>query len=522
MSFKQYFSPIIEAKVPKAPKVPDMSYYETPGPRAKFQDGDIVLVRIPKIYDEQKEGEDYFKLYHPKYCVPYMNAVGIVRSHFSTGYQTKYGIEAEDGKMVPIAAPFLVGPFSSVEGAKKYQGNNDKIASSDLKGFVDRDIEIDSKLENEFRQSFCNDEVGFKWIDDPVLIQMNNNVDVYVLAFKKNVVPINDDWGLASLGFVSEMSWNRLNKDAKKRPEYDNGFVFFKTVDRLSGALKATSALSDLNGRTGKYFLQQPDYKSWFMLKDQFVNGKSTECVFHVKKKPIGSGLSKIKDNIIKKFKQYEEGFDDGFELFKAVYNIDGSSSVIKASDDIEILESVLGAHMKEIENYEFVCKELSVRYVDSATKIGYLPKKVSGSLGIQHVGSPLANLKGLERCDLSNVEMLFLPAIRTLEGFPEQMNKPKRLIKFERVNDNGVESLVGIPNIVYANLFFCNLKSFKGARDCVALGKVDVQYSPKDLDGFFKEAEDFESWTITDEDIKKFKKLRVVYDALPELDGMF
>lgn len=70
--------------------------------------------------------------------------------------------------------------------------------------------------------------------------------------------------------------------------------------------------------------------------------------------------------------------------------------------------------------------------------------------------------------------------------------------------------------------MFFSNLKSFKGAKDCVALGKVSVQHSPKDLDGFFKEAEDFESQTITDEDIKKFKKLREVYDALPELDGMF
>jgi hypothetical protein len=519
MSFKHHFNSLVEAKVPTAPKVPDMSYYETPGPRAKFQDGDIVLVRIPR---RQKEGESYFRLYHPKYCVPYMNAVGIVKSYFNTGYQTNYAIEAEDGKMVPIAASFLVGPFNSVEGAKKYQGNNDKIASSDLKGFVDRDIEIDSKLENEFRQSFCNDEVGFKWIDDPVLIQMNNNVDVYVLAFKKNVVPINDDWGLQGLGFVSEMSWNRLNKDAKKRPEYDNGFVFFKTVDRLSGALKATSALSDLNGRTGKYFLQQPDYKSWFMLKDQFVNGKSTEGVFHVKKKPIGSGLSKIKDNIIKKFKQHEEGFDDGFELFKSVYNIDESSSVITAPDDIEILESVLGPHMKEIENYEFKCKELSVWCADSATKIGYLPKKVSGMMDIHHVGSPLANLKGLERCDLSNVKSLSLPAFRTLEGFPEQMNKPQRLIKFIHSNDNAVESLVGIPNIVYANLFFSNLKSFKGADDCVALGKVSVQHSPKSLDGFFKEAEDFDSWTITDEEIKKFTKFRKITNRLPELKGMF
>lgn len=521
MSFKRYFKPLTEAKVPQAP---NLSNYEVPGPKARFQDGDIVLVRVPKSHAGQSK--DYFKLYHPAFCLPYMNAIGTVRLNYNNGYQSKYAIEVEDGNLVPIATPFLAGPFISVEAAKKYQGSDAELDVKDLKGFVANDVQSYEEIESEFKRSFCNDEVGFKWLDQPAIVKYKN-FDVYVLAFKKNKksadVLNRDQWSRTGLNFVNSTEYHYDREENPTRPEFDNGFVFCKVIDKLNKTLKKTSSIASSSGKAGEYFLQQIDYNNWWLLSDKFVDGKPVSNVFMVSMLPVNSTLSTAKDRIIKLFKQYEEGLTDGFELFKTEYNVTDSSTLIKAKE-VEIHESILGPYMKEIEKYDIRCDKFKIQYLESANKIGFLPKKVTCKY-FQIEGnndSKMDSLEGLERCDMSNVsEWSSNVGYRSLKGFPEQLNKPGITIRFGN-STVGVKSLDGIPDTLYAKLMITNLKSFQGARNCTAIGDIHIQHSTKDLTGFFKKVENFSAWGIDEKTIADYTKYRDLEEKHPELEGIF
>ena len=520
MSFKRYFNPLTEAKVPKAP---NLSNYTVPGPKARFQDGDIVLVRVPKSHAGQSK--EYFRLYHPTFCMPYMNAVGTVRLNYNNGYQSKYAIEVEDGNLVPIATPFLVGPFISVEAAKKYQGSDAELDGKDLNGFVANDAQSNKEIESEFKRSFCNDEVGFKWLDQPAIVKYKN-FHVYVLAFKKNQKSadvINGDRmsSRTELNFVNMEHYEREENPTK--PEFDNGFVFCKVIDKLNKTLKKTSSISSSSGKTGEYFLQQIEYNSWWYLSDRFVDGKPVGNVFTVSMLPVNSTLSTAKDKIVKLFKQYEEGLTDGLELFKTEYNLTNSSTFVKAKE-VEIHEAILGPYMREIEKYDIRCDKFTIKYLESATRIGFLPKKVTCKYFMIEGNSNFRfdNLEGLEKCDLSNVsEFSSDVGLGNLKGFPEQLNKPSITVRFDS-NAIGVNSLVGIPDTLHAKIIIANLKSFQGARNCTAIGDIHIRHSTKDLTGFFKKVENFSAWGLDEKTIADYMKYRDLEEKHPELEGIF
>ena len=521
MSFKHYFKPLTEAKVPKAPNLSD---YTVPGVKAKFQEGDIVLVRIPKGHG--KQGEGYFRLYHSAFCMPYMNAVGTIRLNYNNGYQSKYAIEVEDGTLVPIATPFLVGPFISIEVAKKYQGSDAELNIKDLKGFVANDVQSNGEIESEFKRSFCNDEVGFKWLDQPAIIKYKN-FNVYVIAFKKHEKSADaikaDQMSRTGLNFVNSTEYSYDREQNPTRPEFDNGFVFCKVLDKRNNTLKKTSSIASQSGKTGEYFLQQIDYQAWWYLNDRFVDGKPVGNVFTVSMLPVNSTLSTAKDRIIKLFKQYEEGLTDGFELFKTEYNLTDSSTFLKAKE-VEIYESILGPYMKEIEKYNIYCDLFKIKYLDNAKRIGFLPKKVTcKSFVIDGNSNAMFNsLEGLERCDLSNVKSYASDCgLSNLKGFPEQLNKPDRTIRFDN-GKIGVNSLVGIPDTLHADLIITNLKSFQGARNCTAIGDIRIQHSTQDLTGFFKKVNNFSAWGIDEKTITDYMKYRDLEEKHPELEGIF
>jgi len=515
MSFKRYFKPLTEAKAQRVPTAPNLSNYTVPGPKARFQDGDIVLVRVPKSHASQSK--EYFKLYHPTFCMPYMNAVGTVRLNYNNGYQSKYAIEVEDGNLVPIATPFLVGPFISVEAAKKYQGSDAELDGKDLKGFVATDAQSNKEIESEFKRSFCNDEVGFKWLDQPAIVKYKN-FHVYVLAFKKNVTGSRTE-----LNFVNNPDpYDR--EENPTRPEFDNGFVFCKVIDKLTKALKKTSSIASRSGKTGEYFLQQIEYSDWWNLCDKFVNGKSVGEVFMVSMLPVNSTLSTTKDKLVKLFKQFEEGgVTNGLELFKTEYNLTDSSTFIREKE-VHIYEAILGPYMKEIEKYEIRCDKFKIEYLDSATRIGFLPKKVSCNHFLIDGNSNCRfdSLEGIERCDINKIlELASDIGVGNLKGFPEQLNQPGITIRFDS-RSVGVNTLVGIPDTLHAKLIITNLKSFQGARNCTAIGDISISDAPTDLTGFFKKVNNFSARGLDEKTITDYMKYRDLEEKHPELEGIF
>jgi len=113
---------------------------------------------------------------------------------------------------------------------------------------------------------------------------------------------------------------------------------------------------------------------------------------------------------------------------------------------------------------------------------------------------------------------------VKNLKGFPQTINEPGKTLEVR----GELQTLEGIPDLVLCDLTFRSLDSFIGARNCVCKGHVEVQGfpihrdQPKDLTGFFKEANNFSSWSIKDKDIENYTKYRDLEDKHPELEGIF
>jgi hypothetical protein len=526
MNFKRHFSSLTEAK---APVILDLSDYTVPSSKSKFKAGDIVLVHIHERWKKHDSPESYFKTMHPKIALSYINEIGTVQLYRNNGYSTKYGVKFKDGNIIPIESTFLIGPFSSFEAAKKYQGKQGHsvdIDPKDMKGFVTNTVGVNKLIEDEFKSSFCNSEVGFNWLEQPIIIKYKK-YNVHVLAFKKDTRNLaKDSLNEFVLNFVNSVSYDKL-EDNPELPEFKDCFVFFKVINKLTNQLIRTSSFATHGSRVklskqGDYYLQQPDFRAWSYLRDAFDNGKAKEDVFDAVMHPVGSDLNKTKQRIINRFKQYDENIVDGFEIFKSIYDIEDKPSVIVGNGrakDVVIVEEMLGSNMNKIQNCEIQADFCEIHYANNTRTFSPLPKKIKAK-ELDLKGGVVDNMKGLLNCDISLVVSLRIGAqLNSLEGFPEQINKKDHNIQFYF---NNPKNLVGIPDEVYANLTFDHISSYFGAKNCTVFGKIYVRSSTKNLTGFFKEAEHFKSWEITPEDIAKHRQYKDYVERIPELEGLF
>lgn len=516
MNFKDFYT---EAAKPRKLKKPKLDGFIVPSPRAKFQAGDIVAVNVPRNLDDQQELNRYFRSYSPQYAVPYMNGVGTVRSFKKGLMSSKYAVEFEDGNVIPIHSGFLIGPFSSIENAKKYQGKHSysplRIDTGDLAGFApDSKVEVNDKIENKFKQSFVNEQVGFKWLADPVVVKFKD-FDVYVLAVKKNVEKVP-----ASKMESSRLNFVNFHQDADRvdnptRPELNNHFVFCKTVDRVTKKLIKTQRISHRG--SGSYFLQRPNLDRYITDK-LFVDGKAQNPfdLFGIGMYPFGGGsIQEIKTEF-HTYDNSKEIIKTGFDYFKARYRVqEGSTFVKELHDYILVDQKILKKDFDKIKDFT-LHGSVYITYEDDVNTLFCLPKEVKGSLKIAF--KKLHSLEGIEQCDLiEDTQLFFEGEVDSFKGFSKQMNVPERRVDF-RV----VQSLEGIPDELFCNLSIGSLKSFKGASNCVNKGHVRINGAPENLNGFFKEKGEFASWNLTDEKIKAFLDIRGLENEFPEIAGTF
>ena len=534
MNYKQArkaYRTITEAKAPRPVRKPKLTGYSVPTSNtAKFKEGDIVAVHFTNYYGLDLEAT--FRMYHPQLALPYMNSVGTVRLFQQYSMSSKYGVEFEDGNIIPINSNSLIGPFVSIEAAKKYAGKNGEkelvIDPQDLGGFApDSNVEKSSVIEDEFKKSFCNSQLGFKWLDAPVIIKYKN-YNVYVLAAKKNTVSIEgaaDTYPVKCLHFVNDKyASDRL--DNPTRPEFDNSFVFIKVIDRQTQKLQKTSAISS-STVSSSYFLQRP-VLSKYHLDDSFKDGVLVKPIgiFNVEMLPVGPGLSKTANRIKKEFNVFDNGLiKTGYEHFKLRYNIEEGQTTIRldGNEMVQMSENILGKHFKDIGKYTVVggCE---VKYKAGATSFQYLPAKVVGDhlfIASEDLHNAVfQSLDGLDKCNVSQVKHInFNVHFRTLNNFPENLNKKGADVYFRR----SVDSLVGIPDKLKCDVDFEEIKSYKGADNCEVQGQLTVDKSTKTLSGFFKTiGNDYNFRTLSDKEIKNHLNYRDLVSRVPELDGIF
>ena len=531
MSYKMKYKTVTEAKAPRPPRKPKLTGYSVPtSATAKFKEGDIVAVHFNNYYGMDLKAA--FRMYHPQLALPYMNGVGTVRLFQQFQMSSKYGVEFEDGNIIPINSNSLIGPFVSIEAAKKYAGRNGEreliIDPQDLGGFApDSNVEKSSVIEDEFKKSFCSSQLGFKWLDTPVIIKYKN-YNVYVLAAKKNTVSIEgavDTYAVKCLHFVNENNTvDRL--DNPTRPEFDNSFVFIKVIDRETQKLKKTSAISS-SSVSSCYFLQRP-VLSKYHLDNSFKDGVLVKPIgiFNVEMLPVGPGLSKTANRIKKEFNVFDNGLiKTGYEYFKHKYNLEEGQTTIRfdGHEMVQMSENILGKHFKDIGKYT-VIGDCEVKYKAGATSFQYVPAKVVGEYffvgGEDKANCKFQAMDGLSKCDVSQVKTININAeLATLNNFPEGFNRQGLEVRFRRA----VDSLVGIPDKLVGSTDFEEIKSYKGALECENEGRIVVRNSPKSFEGFFKSlGTSYNFWDRTDEEIEKYLKYRDMVNRMPELDGIF
>lgn len=530
MNYKQArkaYKTITEAKAPRPARKPKLSGYSVPTSKtAKFKEGDIVAVHFKTYYNDDLE--KYFRMYHPQLALPYINGVGTVRLFQQYSMSSKYGVEFEDGNIVPINSTFLIGAFNSIEAAKKYAGKNGEdvvIDPQDMAGLApDTGVEVNSTIEDEFKRSFCNSKMGFKWLDTPVKIRYKN-YDLYVLASKKSAFASPDEESTVgkSLNFMNhQVDANRL--DNPTRPEFNNSFLFLKVIDKESLKLMKTSAISS-TAVSGSYFLQQPVFTS-YIRDDTFVNGviKNPLGIYDVHMAPIGPGLSKISKRIMKDFDVFDNSLiESGFEFFKKFYNIEEGQTTINHKRMVEIDENVLGEHFKEIVKFT-VNADCQVKYKKGTSHFTYLPAKVVGDylfiLSEDLHKAVFQSLDGLDKCNISRVRRInFNVHFRTLNNFPKNLNEKGLDVYFRR----SVDSLIGIPDKLKCDVDFEEIKSYQGADKCEVEGQLTVDKSTKTLSGFFKSVgKNYNFRNLSDQEIKHHMNYRDLVARVPELDGIF
>lgn len=529
MSFKEFFT---EADKNKRPlRKPKLSGYAVPPPSARFKEGDIVAVHIPR--DASKEELlQYFRTYHPQLAVPYMNSVGTVRLYNKGQFSSKYAVEFEDGNVIPIATMFLIGPFKSVESAKKYAGKHSlrslKISPEDLQGFVpDASVEVNSKIEDEFKRAFVNNEVGFKWLDEPVVVKYKK-FDVYVLAYKKSKF---ENYQHSYLSFVNNHD-EPDREDNPNRPEFDNAFVFCKVVDKRTKKLLKTQVISSV-GVSGIYFLQRP-HMPWYSQEAMFEGDqvKQADQLFRAEMLPLGS-VSRNKEVITKEFSVYDQCdklIKNGWDHFKFLYSLDENTMTVKSEKDyhkITIDQKKLGKNFDKIQQLT-IEGDCDIRYESGVKTIYGLPRKIVGGLSIN--GTHFHSLEGLDKTEI--VETLqsnifasgmgrgidILAEIDTLEHFPQSLNKAHTRFSFR----GKLNSLKGIPDESFCDLVISELVSFNGASNCVNKGHITIYSPPKNLTGFFKDEGELESMKLDKSKVEDMKKVRELENEFPEIAGTF
>lgn len=523
MSFKSYFNEAV--KQPRPPRKPKLDGYFVPtGAGTKFKAGDIVLVNIPSTYEDEQDLVKYFRTYHPALAVPYIAKAGTVKLYKrgSVGFGAKYGVEFEDGNIIPIHSSFLVGPFASIDAAKKYQGKHGykvDIEPNDLAGFEpDSQVEVDEARETSFKKHFVGGDVGFVWFETPIVVKYKT-FDCYVLAYKRSTISSEQLNHTTALNFLSKDSdMDRLNNPSY--PQYSNCFVFCKVVNKLTKKLQKTQVISSKNSVPGVYFVQAPMISRYTW--SEAFNGpyvKNYARLFEINMMPF-SGTPKQIATFKSDFELFETGEDKlktGYDQFRYLHRLKEDQTIINES--VTIHEGQFGPYFKEIKKYT-INGDCTIYLEESTRNISYVPQKVTNLI---IAGRSLNSLEGMSSCDVQE-SISISSNVKNLKGFPQTINEPGKTLEVR----GELQTLEGIPDLVLCDLTFRSLDSFIGARNCVCKGHVEVQGfpiqrdQPKDLTGFFKEANNFSSWSIKDKDIENYTKYRDLEDKHPELEGIF
>lgn len=444
-SFKQFFFESVESET-NLPPPPEK--FDVPPPRARYQLGDVVLIQNPR-----PEDPDYIKRSLPKYLHDYTNAIGRIIGHRTIGISTDFAVEFEDGKIGKIKSYLIVGPFRSIQTAKKYQGRKEltsnDIAPEDHKRHAEAATEIESNedIEHTFKRLFVK-EGEFTWLAEPLSFNAEK-FKVMILAYKPD--PNGED------------VWYGCPENIPK--EIQTSQIFYKKVDSISNKLVKSAVFND-QSISSAYGMSVAHLRSD---STTFVNGKLTQVGVYYSKMAVNSSKGLVKFyNESQKIKELEK-LKDGIAYFDLTNNVrtQGNLKIVPSNPDdyhgIVVIHENITKDINAFKNYIFE-GSLSTRCLVNRQFV--FPKEVKGELCVAGSKSTIENLKGFpklsERC-----EVRIDGPVKSYEGLPSELNH-KLVVR-------NVLSLKGFPKVINGDCEMYNIESFAGGENTVINGMLSV-----------------------------------------------
>lgn len=479
-SFKQFFFESVESEA-NLPPPPEK--FSVPPPRAKFQLGDVVLVQNPQPSDK-----DYVERNMPKYLHDYTNAIGRVIGHRAIGsgsyITTEFALEFEDGKIGKAKSLLLVGPFRSIQAAKKYQGRKEltsaNIAPEDHKRHAEAATEIESNedIENTFKKLFVK-EGEFAWLAEPLSF-VDGKIRVMILAYKP--VP-NED-----------VVWYGGSSSISK--EIQASQIFYKKVDLISNKLIKTTTFNDRG--SSSYGITVPNHNESVTT---FNNGTVTQLGLYYSKTAINT--AKALDTIYKQtqsLKKLEE-VKDGMTYFDLVNNVreQGNLRIVPERDRYRIT-SIPGGVTKDVNAFKNYIFEGSVNTSCVVNGQVVFPKEVRGRQFIVYTESAVENLNGFQNLNDKCEVVTIIGPVKSYAGLPQKFN-------CELLEIKQASSLKGFPKVINGNCWLSGIDSFEGGEGTVINGILSINEGPTSYKNI-PEAEDYSGfYAAHEEEVKKIRE---------------
>jgi hypothetical protein len=361
MSFKQFLKEAKEVN------------YEFPPARAKFQLGDLVVVR-----DDGR----YLK-YHSKKAIPYINQIGEVVGYKNVpGAYTKFALKFPDGNTLLLHSNFLHGPFKDLKTAEKYTDPKVTINPTDIKvpqkatkltGYQKRD-NVESALKDFLPK------IGYTLLDKPIEIISNNSQYVYTVFATMDIENCKKDRYTTENIIPGKYACYRENKISSK-----------KLKSAMAQGFNNIIGISDHSNGFG-YFIQAPERNTG---QEIDTNTLFTLQTFGI---PNNTELLKQKKiinyfvNYRNKLKEIKEGkFSTDLDIVKEFYEVEGDT----------ITGNVYYNKVKLQDPYFYklykIVGDFTLFEIDPQRKdLSFAPKEVTGDFIF--AGENLTSLNGLPK----------------------------------------------------------------------------------------------------------------------------
>jgi hypothetical protein len=413
MSFKQFFNEAAELA------------YNPPPERAKFQLGDLVVVR----------DDGRWKTYQSKKTAPFINNIGEVVGYKNVpGAYTKFALKFSDGNVFLFHSQFLYGPFKDLKTAQKYTDPKIDINPADIKPKQGSVVLTEyQKRENveSFLKSFLP-KIGYTLLQTPKEVMSKDGKYVHTVFATMDIEYCKSDQYSHEIVIPGKFSCYRVNGVRTKKLKSAMGNTLNGIVDHRG------SSSGGLN-----YFIEAPEKNS-----SRDIN---IDSLFALNELGIPSNPKLLhEESIIEYFNTYKTTiqqikagkFNTDLSIVSLFYNVNGNT-ITGTGDTLagSVLYDKVDLKDKNFYNSYKIIGNFIFDVGNGNTDLTRLPREITGDLRISnwHDDFDSRSLNSLHGIQIvgGNIEVSSV-GLKSLAGVPKIINGDFECGRNNLVNFNG------------------------------------------------------------------------------------